>query len=174
MQPFWDYHHMVDLYHNPDYDTTYRSFATLNTRYTLSLLRSLLIAPIFEELFFRKFLFGKLLEQKGFYPALLVSSLCFAAIHFETPSNLIPSFGFGIISALIYFKTKNVGHTIVLHFLGNLIGTLHNLYGEAYFKWLDGFNFGFMYWAVCVFGILMTVLGTRNVWALYDDKAVNN
>lgn len=161
-QPFFDFDMIIAYYANDIEPIPYKfaGFTTYMIYYTIS---SLLIAPVFEELFFRKFLFGKLLEQHKLWLAILISSLCFAAIHFETPKNLIFSFIFGVIACLIYVKTKNIWYPMAIHFLNNLFVLLYNVFGESFFIWVYSHNFGVMYWALFVFGILITVLGTKTI-----------
>lgn len=77
----------------------YEGYSTLQIYATLT---ALLIAPVFEELFFRKFLFQKLMLKNGFLTGLMVSSFLFSVIHWETSLNLIPAFIFGLISAIIF------------------------------------------------------------------------
>jgi hypothetical protein len=40
---------------------------------------------------------------------------------------------------------------------------LYSIYGEPFFNWVYGLNFDFMYWALAIFGILITVLGMKKI-----------
>ncbi len=162
-QVFVDFEKILNYYETSEIRPYSNHFAGITGSFIYFNISSLIIAPIFEELFFRKFLFVKLLEKNKLWISIIVSSLCFAAIHFETPSNLIPTFVFGIIACLIYFKTQNIIYTIVIHFLNNFISTLYSIYGESFFKWVYGLEFGFMYWALFVFGILTTILAVKKI-----------
>ena len=162
-QPFWDYNRLMDYFQSSNFEPSPRAFHGFFLEYAYRCIKMLIIAPIFEELFFRKFLFSKLLEKYKFNIAIIISSLCFSAIHFETPSNLIPSLIFGLISALIYFKTKKISYSICLHFIINLSTILSNTHGETYYGWLDGLKYDLVYWALFVFGILITVLGVKKI-----------
>lgn len=162
-QPFWDYNQLIEYFENSSFEPNTRSFREFDLQYIYSLIGALVISPIFEEVFFRKFLFLKLLEKHKLYIAIIISSICFSAIHFETPANLIPSLIFGVISCLIYFKTKKISYSILLHFINNLCVTLFNLYGESFFNWLDNLKYDLVYWALFIFGILITVLGMKKI-----------
>jgi membrane protease YdiL (CAAX protease family) len=162
-QPFYDFEKIVEFYRNSSFEPYTGRFAGVDSFFIYFGISSLLFAPVFEELFFRKFLFGKLLEKNKVLVSVIISSLCFSAIHFETPSSLISTFIFGVIACLIYLRTKNIWYTIAMHFLNNLFSTLYSIYGESFFGWVYGLNFGFIYWALFVFGILATVLGMKKI-----------
>ncbi|WP_181896417.1 CPBP family intramembrane glutamic endopeptidase [Seonamhaeicola aphaedonensis] len=162
-QPFWDCNRLIEYYQNSNIEPYTGGLRKLNLQYAYSLIRALVIAPILEEVFFRKFLFLKLLEKYKLFVAIIISSICFSAIHFETPNNLIPSLIFGVISCLIFFKTKNISYSILLHFLNNLCITLFNMFGESYFNWLDNLKFNFVYWTLFVLGILTIILGMKKI-----------
>ncbi|MEW7292897.1 CPBP family intramembrane glutamic endopeptidase [Aquimarina sp. 2304DJ70-9] len=123
----------------------------------------LIIAPIFEELFFRKFLFGELLKKYSSNVSILVSSICFSIIHLPSYRNLIPTFIFGIIACLIYKKTRNIFYTIILHFLANLSWLLLVSYGKSYYEWSYGLNYNFIYWLLFIFGIGLTYIGIKKI-----------
>jgi len=164
VQPFWDYNRLIEYYQNANFEPYNRTYGELNFESLYFIFRTLIIAPIFEELFFRKFLFSKLQEKYQLIVAIIISSICFSLIHFEIPGNLLPSFIFGIISCLIYFKTKKISYSILFHFINNLLSTLINThYGESFFNWLDGLKYNLVYWAVFVFGILITIVGVKKI-----------
>ncbi len=122
---------------------------------------ALILAPVLEEMFFRKFLLKKLLEKNVFLTALLTSSLLFSLIHWETPLNLIPAFLFGIISGIIFLKTGRIFYSILLHFLYNAFGLMLFIYADLYADWLNWLNFGIMYWSLFIFGIILTLIAIR-------------
>ncbi len=164
-QPFTEFDKIIEYYKTSELEPRSYRFAGFSWFFVYLNISSLLIAPIFEELFFRKFLFVKLLEKNNLWISIIVSSLCFAAIHFETPSNLIPTLIFGIIACMIYFKTQNIIYTILIHFFNNLCSSLYSIYGESFFQWVYGLEFGVMYWALFVFGILTTILAVKKITA---------
>ena len=123
----------------------------------------LIIAPIFEELFFRKFLFGELFKKYSLTVSILASSICFSAIHLPSYRSLIPTFIFGIIACLIYKKTRNIFYTIILHFFINLSWLLLMSYGKSYYEWIYGLNYNVIYWLLFVFGIGLLCFGIKKM-----------
>ncbi len=75
---------------------------------------AIFIGPVSEELFFRGFLTQKF--------GILISSIIFALAHFAYGSytQIIGTFGMGIILAYIYKNTKSILPCILIHFLYNL------------------------------------------------------
>ena len=138
-------------------------FSGFTTYGIYSAATALLIAPVFEELFFRKFLFQNLLLKTSFLTALLISSVLFSLIHWETPLNLIPALIFGLISAIILYKTGNIFYSILLHFLYNFTGQLINYQAELYSKWLNWLDFGILYWTLFIFGIILTLFALQRI-----------
>ena len=61
-QPIIDFNRIIDFYLNSEIKPHYK-FSGFSTLFIYLRASSLLFAPIFEELFFRKFLFSKLLER---------------------------------------------------------------------------------------------------------------
>jgi len=79
-----------------------------------------LLAPIFEEVFFRGFLFNFLEEELGFRRSALLSSIFFATLH---PVKFIPHIFFsGLGLAWIYKREKNLLYPIMAHSIYNFIG----------------------------------------------------
>ena len=81
-------------------------------------LAAVIVAPIVEEIFFRGFLFQGFRKRYGWMPAVLLSSLIFAAAHLD-PASLIPTFILGVILAYMYHHSNSLWPGILLHFLIN-------------------------------------------------------
>jgi membrane protease YdiL (CAAX protease family) len=162
-QPIFDFDEIIDYYFNSEIKVHNNKFYGFSLHFIYFRVSSLIIGPIFEELFFRKFMFSKLLDKNKLWVAILISSLCFSAIHFENPNNLLPSFIYGVIACIIYYQTKNIVYLIILHFLSNLSSMLYAIHGEVFFDWLYSLNFDLIYWALFVFGILLTILGVKQI-----------
>lgn len=167
-QPLIDFKMIIDYYQYSEVKHYSFKFSGFSTTYIYIIIQTLLVSPVFEELFFRKFLFVQLLKKNKTQKAIMISSLCFSIIHFETPSNLVPTFIFGIITCLIYLKTKKIIYLIILHFLFNLCYILYSIYGESFFDWLYGLNYNFMYWALFLFGVFTTILGIKKIFQLTE------
>lgn len=87
------------------------------------------VAPIFEELLFRKMLFGmffkSLEKQSTLIMGILLSSSLFALAHnpaFEITT--IPYFLAGIILSLLYVTTGKLRYSIMIHAINNIIGLI--------------------------------------------------
>ncbi len=150
-RPFIDLNRLLNY---TPVDFVYEGFSTLQI---YAVLTSLLVAPVFEELFFRKFLFQKLLLKNGFLTSIIVSSFLFSIIHWETPLNLIPAFIMGMVLAFIFYKTGNIIYSILLHFIYNALSQVAYYYSELYSEWLNWLNFGILYWSLFALGIFITL-----------------
>lgn len=79
-----------------------------------------LIAPVVEELFFRKLLIGRL-RGYGQRAAVVVSAVAFGLSHGNL-SQVFYAFGLGLAFGYVYIKTNRIGYTIALHMGINLLG----------------------------------------------------
>ena len=161
-KPFWDFTKILECYQGISPNDNY---ATSNNNIALiyNLISTLLVAPIIEELFYRKFLLDKLSKKNKPILAIVVSSICFSIMHIETPNNLIPTFISGITLRIIYLKTKKIGYCIMLHFIVNLIIITTNNIGTTYDNWLIGYNFNIIYWLLFGIGIIITLIGIKKI-----------
>jgi membrane protease YdiL (CAAX protease family) len=164
-RPFWDLGRIWNYLSYSEFEKDISTFNGFNPAFFYGSISILIIAPILEELFFRKFLLEKLMKKNSQKTGIVISSLCFAFIHIETPFNLIPTFIFGIISCLIYIKTRNIGYSILLHFLINfLVQTLY-VFDSTLDRWLLELNFNSIYWFTFLIGIGITYFGTKKLLA---------
>lgn len=79
-----------------------------------------IVAPIIEELFFRKILMDRVLKF-GEKTAIIFSAFTFAMFHMNL-YQMFYAFGVGLIFAYIYAKTRNVKYTIGFHIIINFFG----------------------------------------------------
>ncbi|WP_179333049.1 CPBP family intramembrane glutamic endopeptidase [Winogradskyella costae] len=161
-KPFWDFNKIMEYYQGISTKDTFVDSKN-NIALIYSLISTLLIAPIVEELFYRKFLLGKLLEKNKPISAIIISSICFSIMHIETPNHLIPTFISGIILGILYLKIKKIGYCIMLHFIANLIIVTTNNIGISYDNWLIGYNFDIYYWLSFGVGIIITIIGMKKI-----------
>jgi uncharacterized protein len=94
------------------------------------LLATLLIAaPVFEETFFRGFMFLGLQQSKlGNVGAILITALAWSALHMQYDAyQMTLIFGNGILLGLARAKSNSVLLTILMHSLMNLIATIELL-----------------------------------------------
>ena len=96
---------------------------------------SVILAPIAEELFYRKLLIGRL-GVWGERAAVFASALIFGLAHGNF-SQFFYAFGLGLALGYVYIKTRRIGYTIGLHMAINLIGgVLAPLVQESSVMWM--------------------------------------
>ncbi|MYL35744.1 CPBP family intramembrane metalloprotease [Pontibacillus yanchengensis] len=81
------------------------------------------LAPILEELLFRKVLFGSIYKKTNFIIAALISSLIFAVVHMDL-MHTIKYTAMGLVFAFLYVQTKRIIVPIIAHMAMNLIVVL--------------------------------------------------
>lgn len=82
-----------------------------------------LIAPIIEEIIFRKIIFGSLYQRINFFFAALLSALVFGIIHGE-PEHILIYGSMGFVFAYLYVKTKRILVPIIVHMTLNSISVI--------------------------------------------------
>ena len=119
-------------------------------------LLTVVLAPIFEELTFRKILLGKLLPY-GEGVAIIVSGVAFGLFHGNLFQCLYAAV-LGIIFGYVVAKTNRIRYTILLHMIVNFVGSivaLNVLKSESLM--IIGL-FGMMVMAVFFAGMILFVL----------------
>lgn len=91
----------------------------------ISMLITVVGAPIMEELFFRAIIFKRISRKFNIYIGIVISSLVFGLLHIELA--VIGAFIFGIACCILYIKYKNILIPMTVHFLNNLIAFLPQL-----------------------------------------------
>ena len=87
-------------------------------------------APVLEELIFRGIMLDGLLKKYSPIKAILISSILFGLVHLN-PWQFITALSFGIFSGWIYYKTKNVSFSIIIHAANNLGAFLLNYFSDS-------------------------------------------
>ena len=85
----------------------------------LNLLFGGILAPIFEELFYRKIVIDRL-RRYGDLPAILISGLMFGLLHGNV-SQFFYTTVFGMLFGYIYINTGKIRYTIALHMSINIV-----------------------------------------------------
>ena len=98
------------------------SFNLFNSFLTGTLITTVFISPISEELIFRGVFLNRLQQAVPVIFAVLISSLLFAALH--SFGSILSAFVFGICIAILYLKTDNIFVAIFAHFLNNLFAEI--------------------------------------------------
>ena len=85
-----------------------------------------IIAPIFEEIFFRKFLIDRTIKY-GARVSIILSAILFGLFHGNL-NQFFYAFLMGGFFAYVYMKTGKVIYTIGLHIIVNLLGSVVSLF----------------------------------------------
>ena len=106
------------------------SESSVSTVYTysglfISMIITVIGAPIMEELFFRAIIFKRVSRKFNIYIGMAISSLVFGLLHIELA--VIGAFIFGIACCILYIKYKNILIPMTVHFFNNLIAFLPQL-----------------------------------------------
>lgn len=97
----------------------------------LTFITTFLLVPISEELCYRAAMIGALRKKMGVFPAIIISSLLFAAGH-SFPIQFIYAFASGLAFGVVYCSIKNIWVTILIH-------AVFNFLGGAFFTFLDSY-----------------------------------
>ncbi|MGF1541370.1 MAG: lysostaphin resistance A-like protein [Pleurocapsa sp.] len=95
----------------------------------IQLISIIIIAPIIEEILFRGILLQRWSVKWGILPAIITSSLLFGCLHF----NVLGLINFGLVTALLYLRTKTLFLPIIFHALNNSIAVIMEI-TSAIFK----------------------------------------
>ena len=94
----------------------------------LNFLAIVIVAPVFEEFFFRGILLTRWTVKWRVIPGVIVSSGVFALLH----TNLIGTFCFGCVMAILYIRTKSLFIPMSLHVINNLTAWIMELYSTHF------------------------------------------
>lgn len=86
-----------------------------------------ILAPIFEEILFRGYFVNKLADNRKLSTGIILSALVFMIIHI--PSLFFPQLMLGLLTAVVYTRTKQLIYPIYVHALYNFVIILPNLIG---------------------------------------------
>lgn len=111
------------------YDQTEQMITTSGVLITA--LKSVILAPIAEELTFRGLVFRRMKEYSSFWPAALVSSLLFALYHMNIMQGIF-AFIFGLLLCAIYDHFRNLWTPICMHAAANAVSIILQVIGVDY------------------------------------------
>jgi uncharacterized protein len=89
----------------------------------LFVLLAVVIAPLFEEIFFRGFLFRAFASSWGWVPGAIISAAVFGIAHAQL-DVFVPLFTLGLMLAWVYQRTGSLWTNISMHALFNAISVL--------------------------------------------------
>jgi membrane protease YdiL (CAAX protease family) len=118
-----------------------------------------IIAPISEEIVFRGWLFNALKRKMQVWPALILSSIAFSAIHPSLSS--ITTFLFGVCVAIAYYKTQNLWVPIIIHSLNNFLISAQSIVEHFLIHWGlvdEAANLNQLAFVLGIPGLVLTIL----------------
>ena len=92
---------------------------TNNVELILCFISIVILAPVLEEITFRKVLFIRLSRKLGFVISAVISSLIFGIGHGSL--GILGAIAFGIGCCILYRKYNNIAASITVHMVNNLI-----------------------------------------------------
>ena len=97
--------------------------AFYGSTFGLELLGSALITPFLEELLHRGVVYGRLRLMMGMWPAVIVSALIFAGLHFNIV-QFVYAFLLGMVFALFVEKTGKLYPAVIAHIVANAVAVI--------------------------------------------------
>lgn len=97
--------------------------------YVLFFLNICVLAPIYEELFFRGILLRRFTLKWSPQKSIIISSIIFGIIHLS-PINVLFAFALGCVLGYAYLKTKNIFVPMLLHSFSNFLAFLQFVYAN--------------------------------------------
>lgn len=85
------------------------------------LIATVIVAPMVEELLYRGYLLGTLVDRGWRVPAVLVSAFLFVTLHFE-PANIIASLCLGLGTGICALRTRSIVPGLIVHVASNAFG----------------------------------------------------
>lgn len=82
---------------------------------TITFISAAIISPIYEEIFYRGFIYRWLRTRMGFTGAVLLSSIIFTVAHIPTYNVMPVNFFSGVMFALAYERTNSILPSIIIH-----------------------------------------------------------
>ena len=89
------------------------------TSFIIAFISAAVISPLYEEIFYRGFLYRWFRTRIGFVGALIISSSIFTIVHIPTYNAMPVNFFSGIVFALAYEKTNSIWPAIFIHGISN-------------------------------------------------------
>lgn len=161
--PFYRWKYIANNYFGTDYLLTDYSNYEFSMFRLYRIFDAIILAPFFEEIIFRYYIFGGLLKKYSFLTAMVTSSILFSSIHFENPRNLIPTFIMGLVSATLYFATKKIHFSIILHLIYNSLWVASVVFAPEYDQFYQKIGVGGLFWFMCLSGGLILLFALKKI-----------
>ncbi|GEM_PF-6373868 len=106
------------LFSNVNWDY---SFTLLDGYRVPTFIKAVIVIPVLEELFFRKYLLQGVANKYNSLVGLFVSTALFSVVHLPGYQSMIIAFLGGIISGVLYIYSKRLSPSILFHITWNLL-----------------------------------------------------
>lgn len=123
--------YMEPMFHNPKefingifsgvITTSVLSPPKFDIEFVIFCIRSMLFAPILEEVLYRGIIFNHLKKVCSVRNSIIISSLIFALMHFEFSYLFFSYFMLGIFFCISYYKTGSLLVSIIFHSFTNVV-----------------------------------------------------
>lgn len=97
----------------------------------LVVIRTVILAPMVEELIFRGLIYNRIRGCLGFWPAALISAAIFGIYHLNLAQGIY-AFLFGLLFCLVYKRFENLWACIFMHAAANLLSVILEYTGASY------------------------------------------
>lgn len=142
----------------PSYNEVSNQLAT-SRESVLQLIITIVLIPIYEEIFYRGIIFGYLKKEFNIIVSVIVQALVFGFMHLNLVQGIY-TFIFGIVLALVYMYSNSILGNITVHITFNLLGIL------IIPKLLE--NFPNMSVVLLIIGIVFVIFSSIKMIGKYD------
>ncbi|MDY0199897.1 MAG: type II CAAX endopeptidase family protein [Tenuifilaceae bacterium] len=101
-----------------------------NQKGVFSFITIVIAAPILEELIFRGIILDGFLRRYSPVKSIVLSSFLFGIVHFN-PWQFIAAFFIGLLAGWVYYKTRKLSLTIIIHAVNNLVAFAGGYFQDA-------------------------------------------
>lgn len=143
----------------PDYKNVVNQIQ-LASNYWSQLILAIVLIPIYEEIFFRRVIFGYLREKYNLIVAVIGQALVFGLDHGNIVQGIY-TFILGIALALIYVYSESLVGSIIVHIIFNLLGIL-------VIPKLIAINPAMIY-LIIIFGIVCIGISISKIFKKYEN-----
>ncbi|WP_338660885.1 type II CAAX endopeptidase family protein [Paraclostridium sordellii] len=143
----------------PDYKNVVNQIQ-LASNYWSQLILAIVLIPIYEEIFFRRVIFGYLREKYNLIGAVIGQALVFGLAHGNIVQGVY-TFILGIALALIYVYSESLVGSIIVHIIFNLLGVL-------VIPKLIAINPAMIY-LIIIFGIVCIGISISKIFKKYEN-----
>lgn len=140
----------------------------------LSLITIALLPAVFEELIIKGILFDNLMKNNSFLKSLIITTLLFSLIHLNIPK--LPGLILGsVFTCYIYYKTKNIFYTILIHLCINTMSIFEYLLVKPItntpINFMNIYGKNTLY--ILIFSLLFLIIGSLYLKQNLENNARN-